>query len=460
MDGRRLHFNQLFLDGEWKADVGLSVTGDGTIAAQTFGAAEENAERVTGWCVPGVPNVHSHAFQRGLAGLAEGGGPDSFWSWRDVMYRFLAELTPDDVTAIARQLFVELLKHGFTAVGEFHYLHNDPTGNPYADRGELSRRLIAAANEVGIGLTLLPALYEVGGFDERPLEGGQRRFELTAEGMSELREALANELSPSIRVGGAIHSLRAIRAGSLPDALTQLGRAHTPVRHIHVSEQEREVSDSVAARGARPVEWLLANTEVDGSWCLIHATHLSEAEVAQLANCGAVVGLCPATEANLGDGIFPLPEFARRGGRYAIGTDSHVSRSPAEELRILEYGQRLTLRRRGVAGESASEDGVRSAGVALLEQAWENGARAVGLPGSPGHPGSRADFVVLDPEHAALVGREGTSVLDSWIFSGPDNPVRDVMVGGRWVVQAGRHPGEEQILGAYSDTVRRIKGRI
>ncbi len=502
---RAFHFERLLVGDRWERDVRVEVDAGGRIASIEAGGAPNGCETVAGWAVPGVPNVHSHSFQRAMAGLAEGRGPDSFWSWREVMYAFLERLTPDDVEAITAQLYIEMLKGGFTCVGEFHYLHHPPGGGRYDDPAEMSRRILAAAGTAGIGLVHMPVVYEAGGFGGEALEGGQRRFGLDLEGAGRMREELAGDFSAAgAELGWALHSLRAVLAetlggvGGLVGAMggeaeeggaggrqargTAAGTRATPV-HIHVAEQEREVRECLERRGARPVEWLLANAPVDERWCLVHATHVGREEIAAVAGCGAVVGLCPTTEANLGDGVFPLGAFARAGGRFGIGTDSHVSRSPVEELRLLEYGQRLvTQRRAGVEGGAGSVSGdggglvsrdigggtegdgerfggesgggvLEGAGGALLAHAWADGCRALGWEGGGVECGKRADLVVLDAGHPALVGRHGAAVLDSWVFSGTDNPVRDVMVGGGWVVRDGRHPREEVVVEAFKAAV-------
>ena len=477
---RSFRFDRLLVGDRWERDVMVEVDEGGRIASVLPESTQSGCERVAGWTVPGVPNVHSHAFQRAMAGLAEGPGPDSFWSWREVMYAFLRLLTPDDVEAVTAQLYAEMLKAGFTCVGEFHYLHHPPGGGAYDDPAEMSRRILAAARTTGIGLVHMPVVYETGGFAGEPLGGSQRRFQMDLEGAARLHEALGTDFSaPGERLGWALHSLRAVSRSSWARIPTFLdSAARTPV-HIHVAEQELEVSGCLADRGARPVEWLLNHAPVDEWWCLVHATHVTDDEVAAVVKRGAVAGLCPTTEANLGDGLFPLANFAARGGRFGIGTDSHVSRSPVEELRLLDYGQRLATGRRSVLrdhpGGSVPAEGTRpeaggdpppaarhalsGAGGALLRGAWHGGSQALGWEGGSVAPAKRADLVVLDGKHPALVGRSGHAVLDSWVFSGTDNPVRDVMVGGSWVVKEGRHEREEQIGRAFGEAVGGLAGR-
>lgn len=458
---RVFRFERLLMGDLWEHDVRVEVCGEGRIASLQPSSRGAGCERVRGWTVPGVPNLHSHSFQRALAGLAEASGPRSFWSWRDVMYRLAQRLTPEDVGAITLQLYVELLKAGFTCVGEFHYLHRPPDGGAYADPAEMSRRIVAAAHTAGIGLVHMPVVYETGGLGGEPLEGGQRRFRLDLDGAGAIRDALAGDGGADrVRLGVALHSVRAVRRGTFARIAEHLRPPGTPA-HIHVAEQEREVRDCLAQRGARPVQWLLDHAPVDEGWCLVHATHMTDAESAAVARRGAVAGLCPTTEANLGDGLFPLGAYAAGGGRYGIGTDSHVSRSPVEELRLLDYGQRIAARARSVprAAPDAERGGaLAGAGGVLLAHAWEDGCRALAWDAGTVAAGRRADLVVLDGEHPALTGRSGHAVLDSWVFSGTDSPVRDVMVGGGWVVRDGRHEREDEAARAFARAVRRLGG--
>ncbi len=509
---RTFRFEALLVGDRWVRDAQLEVDAAGRIRSLSRCDPDATSPQVRGWTIPGVPNLHSHAFQRALAGLAEASGPDSFWSWREAMFRFVALPDPDDVEAIALQLYVELLKAGFTSVGEFHYLHHPPGGGRYENPAEMSCRIVRAARSAGIGLVHMPVVYETGGLGGEPLTRSQRRFLLDLDEAMRIREALATaSRDAGCGLGLALHSVRAVRPETFRRILEDPGAAGSPM-HIHVAEQEREVSECLSQRRARPVEWLLDHAPVDQGWCLVHATHLTETESAAVAASGAVVGLCPTTEANLGDGIFPLGPFARSGGRYGIGTDSHVSRSPVEELRLLEYGQRLALRTRSVqrsgarggeragaggelagagaaladpggalagaggalagaggalagAGQTMADAGgalagaggaLAGAGGALLAHAWEDGCRALAWDAGTVAVGMRADLVVLDAEHPALAGRTGHAVLDSWVFSGTESPVRDVMVGGRWVVRQGRHELEQEAARGYAAVAREL----
>jgi formimidoylglutamate deiminase len=453
---------QALLPGGWAEQVRLSVDAAGTITRVEADAPPGRAdERVAGVAVPGLPNLHSHAFQRALAGLTErrgGAAEDSFWSWREVMYGFLARLDPDDVEAIATQLYVEMLRAGYTAVAEFHYLHRTPAGTSYADPAEMSRRLLSAARRSGIGMTLVPAVYTSGDFGAAPLGEAQKRFRMEPDGAAALIEALAPDFARapeggSRRLGLALHSLRAVPPAALQEALAAMRSvdADAPV-HIHAAEQRREVEACLAWSGARPVEWLLDNADVDARWCLVHATHVSPDEVRRLAATRAVAGLCPTTEANLGDGLFPLRDYLSAGGAFGVGSDSHVSVSPVEELRWLEYGQRLATGVRNVAGGFPHP----STGRSLFEGAAAGAARALGIQAGALEVGRRADLVVLDPEHPTLAGRRGDALLDSWVFAGNIPAVRHVLVGGRWVVRDGHHALEQKVLERYRETTRRL----
>jgi formimidoylglutamate deiminase len=437
--------------------VRLEIDGRGDLIAVEPGADAAGAERLKGIVVPGMPNLHSHAFQRAMAGLAERQGADeaSFWTWRAVMYRFLERIGPDELAAIAAQLYVEMLEAGYTAVGEFHYLHHQPDGSAYADPAELSQAILAAQRQSGIGLTHLPVLYLSGGFGGTPPDPGQRRFlhDLDAFGalLERLRAAFAGD--PDLRLGVAPHSLRAVPDQALLPAIQIIDRIdpQAPV-HIHVAEQVREVRDCLAWCGQRPVAHLLEIAPVGPRWCLIHATHMDDDETAELARSGAVAGLCPTTEANLGDGLFNLAAFLEAGGGIGIGSDSHVSVSPVEELRWLEYGQRLNQLRRLVAASMAEPH----CGARLWNAALAGGAQALGRSTGRLAPGHRADLMRLDAGHPTLAGRAGPALLDSLVFAGNANPVRDVMVGGRWLVRDGRHHARDAIAGRYRAALGRL----
>jgi formimidoylglutamate deiminase len=439
----------LWQDAQWRHDVTFGVDSAGRIIA----SAGDSPEYLDGWVLPGMPNLHSHAFQRAMAGLTERRGPgdDSFWTWRETMYGFAERIDPDTLQAIATQLYVEMLKAGYTQVCEFHYLHHQPDGTPYAQPEAMSLALIEAAREAGIALTLLPVLYMSGGFDGRALSSRQRRFGHDVERYLQLLANLRRHESHDVRVGVALHSLRAIPESAWRGVIEHEALKTGPV-HIHIAEQIGEVQDCLATRGARPVEWLFDHAPIDRRWCLVHATHLTEQETAQLAHSGAVAGLCPTTEANLGDGLFPLARYLNAGGTLGIGSDSHISVSPVEELRWLEYGQRLSTRHRNVAARHAGD----SVGETLWRAALKGGAQAADLPIGALETGKRADFIVLNPEAPSLAARDSRSVMDSFLFAGNVSAVRHVMAGGKWAVRDFEHRDEARIAARYRMAVTRL----
>ena len=442
----------LLPDG-WARGVLIEVDAAGDIAAVTPGAAAPGrARRLSGHVIPGVPNLHSHAFQRAMAGGAERRGPagrDSFWTWRETMYRFVGLFSPEDAEAVAAQLYAELLEHGFTSVAEFHYLHHQPDGTPYDDLAEMAKRHLAAARRAGIGMTLLPSLYIYGGiFGVAPHEG-QRRFLNDVDRFLRIVESARSTVGddPQVALGVAPHSLRACS----PEMLREVAGFDGPV-HMHAAEQPKEVAECLAATGARPVRWVLDNLPIDARWCLIHATHMERDEIDGLARSGATAGLCPSTEASLGDGVFALPAYLAAGGRFGIGTDSHVGTAPNLELRQLETSQRLRDHARAVATGDASPH----PGRALLDAALAGGARAGGRRIGAIAPGMRADIVELDDTHPLLLGRREDALLDAWVFSGQGNPVRTVACGGRVVVEAGRHLHTMTIRDGFATAMRRL----
>lgn len=399
-----------------------------------------------GWRLPGIANLHSHAFQRAMAGLAEvqTDPADSFWTWRETMYAMAGRFDPELLQAVATQLYVEMLEAGYTSVCEFHYLHHAPDGRPYAPATAMSDALIAAARGAGIRLTLLPVLYMAGGFDGRALGARQRRFGHDIDTYLTLFGDLWAQQDATLRVGCALHSLRAVPPDAMATVLDALpGEARV---HIHIAEQIPEVEDCVAARGARPVAWLLDHAPVDARWTLVHATHLDAAEIDGIARCGATVALCPTTEANLGDGLFPLRAYLDADGAWGIGSDSHISVSPVEELRWLEYGQRLVTRRRNIA----VAPGAPRVGANLFAGVQASASASTGFA-------SAADRIVLDAEAPLLVGAEGDEVIDRWLFAGNRPLVRTVEVGGRQVVIDGRHVARDTAARAYREAVGRLR---
>ncbi|WFU38058.1 formimidoylglutamate deiminase [Bradyrhizobium sp. CB82] len=448
----RLHFASALLPSGWADDVQVVVT-DGTVAEVAAGVAPAAGDERHHLAIPGIASLHSHAFQRGMAGLAEtrGNTADTFWTWRETMYRFALAMTPDDVESVATLLYVEMLERGFTRVGEFHYLHHDHDGAPYANPAEMATRIAQAAETAGIGLTLLPSFYAHGTFGGVAPHAGQRRFICSVDQFARLLAASREAVGrlPGANIGIAPHSLRAVTPDELA-AIMPLADGE-PV-HIHAAEQIREVEDCLAWSGKRPVEWLLEHAALDRRWCLIHATHTTPTEVASLAKTGAVAGLCPVTEASLGDGIFPAREFLDARGRFGVGTDSNVLVGIADELRQLEYGQRLKHRERNVLSNGP---GV-STGRTLLDGALAGGAQALAQAVAGLKAGARADIVTLDTIHPSLAGRRGDAVLDGWIFAAGPSAIDCVWAGGRKIVEGGRHTLRHSARERFNTTVRRL----
>ncbi len=445
-------FDTVLLDDAWAHRVRVSHSGGVITAIDADVAAHADDERAS-IGVPGLCNAHSHAFQRGMAGFSERRETegDDFWSWRQAMYRFVDGLDPCDVEAVAALAYVEMLESGFTRVGEFHYLHHDRDGAAYTDVAELAVRIAAAADSTGIGLTLLPVFYAHSGFGAASPRPEQRRFVNSPDTYAALVEAsrhAVDGLDDAI-VGVAPHSLRAVTPDEL--ALILPLAVGGPI-HIHIAEQMREVGDCIAWSGRRPVEWLLDTVEIDPRWCLVHATHLTDVEAERLAQGPAVVGLCPITEANLGDGLFPAARFMEGGGRFAIGSDSNVLIDAAEELRLLEYGQRLGQRRRIVL---ASKDRP-SVGGALFRAAQAAGGQALGVGEGGIQVGASADMVSLDAGHPALLEREGDALLDGWLFATRGGAVDCVWRRGRKVVVGGRHVRRAECVQGFARALNRV----
>ena len=446
-----LIFDQALLPDGWARNVRVAIA-NGCIAEIMPDATAAGAEQVAGIALPGLPNLHCHAFQRGMAGLAERRGPanDSFWTWREVMYRFLDRLTPDDTEAIAAFAYMEMLERGFTAVGEFHYLHHDSDGAPFADIGEMAARHAAASQATGIGLTLLPVFYAYGGFGGAAPLPGQRRFLNAPDRFAKLWERSRDIVSavPRATIGIAPHSLRAVTPETLRDVLSGVAG---PI-HIHAAEQMKEVSDCIAWSGQRPIEWLLAHAPVDARWCIIHATHMTADETTRLARSGAVAGLCPITESSLGDGIFNGPTWIEAGGRYGVGTDSNIDIDAAGELRQLEYSQRLGLRGRNLMTTKEGE----SSGRRLYADALAGGAQALQRPMGALAAGMSADIVVLDPDHPDFAGRSGDLMLDTYVYVAGRGAIREVFAGGDKVVVQGRHVRRDEITARYRRALVRL----
>jgi formiminoglutamate deiminase len=451
---RELFFDHALLPSGWAHDVRIRIAG-GTISSVAGSASRTGAERIAGIAVPGLPNIHCHAFQRAMAGLTErrGHNADSFWTWREEMYGLLNRVSPDDVEAIAAFAYMQMLEAGFTAVGEFHYLHHDIDGRPYADLGEMATRIASASAEAWIGLTLLPSFYAFGKFGGQPAAAAQRRCLNDPERFLKVLDRTRAILAalPNARLGMAPHSLRWVT----PDTLRAVCDAapEGPI-HIHAAEQQREVDESIAVLGGRPVEWLIDNIGLDQRWCVIHATHTTDREIRTLASTGAVVGLCPLTEASLGDGIFDAASYLAAGGRFGIGSDSNIQIDAAAEMRQLEYGQRLTRRARNVMTLRPGE----STGRRIFETALAGGVQALQQPIGAIAPGRRADIVLLDADHPDLAPRRGDEWLDAWIFVLGRRAVTTVLSGGEIVVQNGRHIAQPAIESRYRAIAASLSG--
>lgn len=437
----------------WVRDVLVSIDGTGLIADVTPGAPAQGLR--TGILLPAPANVHSHAFQRAMAGLTEGRDPsgrDSFWTWRQLMYRFLARLTPADVQAITAFVQMEMLEAGYATHTEFHYLHHQPDGTPYDTLAEMSGRISAATSQSGIGLCLLPVHYQYGGCDGRALSAGQRRFGNDLDRFLALREdaeRMLDSLPPDTTCGAAPHSLRAVGQADLRGYADLIPSG--PL-HMHLAEQSREVADIQEKWGTRPVAWALDNMALNARWCLIHCTQMTSAETAALAKTGAVAGLCPITESNLGDGIFNGVDWLNAGGALAIGSDSNMRISLSEELRTLEYSQRLRDHSRAALATPTQTTGRR-----LFDAALRGGAQATGRNTGQLAPGFYADMLALNAHDVALEGRWGDALLDTWIFAGDDHLVTDVWSAGRHMVEAGHHIHRRAITDAYRRTLAHLK---
>lgn len=438
-------------------DVTLDIGADGRLVAVRPGESTDGPCR-PGLALPGMPNLHSHAFQRAMAGSAEvqASAEGSFWGWRDVMYRLVEHLRPQDVEAIAALLYAEMLEAGYTGVAEFHYVHHAADGSRYATPARLAEAVRSAARTTAIRQVLLPTLYQQGNFDGRPLSLAQRRFHHDTDEFLRLVETLSASDDHRRTTGVALHSLRAVPPTALLEVVAAVrGRAHPLPVHIHIAEQQREVADCLAATGRRPVEWLLDTGCVDAGWCLVHATHVTAEELRGIAASGAVVGLCPSTEGNLGDGVFPLDEYLTLGGAFGIGSDSHVSVDPREELRAGEYNVRM-LRQRRVLGADAHEP---HAGTSLWQRAVRGGARAMGYPRAELAVGAPADVVLLDTNRAEFAGTAAAALVDAFVFAPRPGAVRDVWVGGEHVVEDGRHRARGAIEAEYRDSLAHLKAQ-
>jgi formimidoylglutamate deiminase len=449
-----IHAKSALTPQGWQRDIALTIGADGVIAS--IGPQTGRADHHAALLLPAPMNLHSHAFQRAMAGLTEARGPDvsdSFWTWRRLMFSFLQQLSPENVQAIAAQVYMEMLEAGFGAVAEFHYLHHDIGGARYGDLAEMSGRIIAGADQAGIGLTLLPVLYQFGGCDRRALQGGQARFGNDPDQFLRLHEqaicALASAPSDYC-IGMAPHSLRAVSPEGLRAVVAAAGDG--PI-HMHLAEQVAEVDEVLAHLGARPTEWLLANHRVDARWCLIHCTQMTDSETLSLAATGAVAGLCPLTEASLGDGIFDGKTYLGAGGRFGFGSDSNIQMSLFEELKALENSQRLATRARAVLASDS-----KSTGRVLFDGAAAGGGQAGGRGRGALEVGALADLILLDDDNAHLCNRQGDMALDTLIFGGGGQAcITDVFSAGRHMVRGGRHIHRDTIEAAYKHVMRALK---
>jgi len=451
----KLYAERILLAEGWKQQQTLTII-NGVITQIESGKADD-VNQCLSTVIPGMVNCHSHAFQRAFAGFSEQGseGQDSFWTWRNVMYKFLEQLTSDNAQVIASQLYIEMLKMGYTRVAEFHYLHHDIDGNNYQELASMANAIFKAANTSGIGLTLLPVLYRHSGFGEKPANNGQKRFINSVQQFNQLVSdcfALSADYE-NTNVGIAPHSLRAVDKDSLTEVVAHVRAldAKAPV-HIHIAEQQKEVEDCLAHYGKRPVQWLLDNQDLDEQWCLIHATHIDKQERKGIIASKAIAGICPTTEANLGDGIFPTTEFLLENGTFAIGSDSHISVNPIEELRWLEYAQRLTKQQRAILANQEQA----SVGQNLWQQAALGGAQSTNSNTGALAVGKQADLLVLDEQQTRLFANSEQHLLDSVLFASQKNPVKDVMVNGHWVIKDYQHNQEQQVSDKFADILTQL----
>ncbi|MGB0495931.1 MAG: formimidoylglutamate deiminase [Kangiellaceae bacterium] len=451
----KLYAENILIGSDWRTDVTLSIE-HGIITAIDAGKLK-GATSLKGSVIPGMINCHSHAFQRAFAGFSEyrGNSQDSFWSWRDIMYRFVEKMTPEDAHIVAKFVYIEMLKAGYTSVGEFHYLHHQSSGEKYEDLAEMSHQVIQAAMSVGLSITHLPVLYSYSGFGEQPPSKQQRRFIHSIEEYLNLVNQLNKNYSKqsNFTLGIAPHSLRAVSEKQLSDVVPFIRNINqnAPI-HIHIAEQLKEVENCLSFYKQRPVEWLLNNYAVDQNWCLVHATHLTPDEIELTAKSGAVVGICPLTEANLGDGIFPTSEYSKLGGKFAIGSDSHIGINVAEELRLLEYAQRLTSHQRAVLVDEKCQ----SVGQYLYAKSSKDGASAISQNVGEIAVGKRADFLVLNEDEPSLFNKTGSFILDASIFACNSLPVKDVYVAGKMVIQNGQHKLQEECKAQYRKVLNKL----
>ncbi len=449
--------HRALLQTGWAENVRVSVA-DGIITHLEYNATQQQGDESLGTVIPGIPNIHSHAFQRVMAGLTEHkvSAVDTFWTWRETMYRFANAVSPEDLNHIAAQLYIEMVKMGYTSVAEFHYLHHQADGKPYNRLGELSYAILDAAAIAGINIRLLPTLYLASNFGHTPLEPRQKRFGNAINVYFQLMREVKQHCTKHNQhhIGMAFHSLRAVPQEAMKEAITEFRSmdSEAPI-HIHIAEQTQEIEQSLAWSGKRPVEWLFENHNVDHKWCLVHATHLTEQETSTLAKSGAVAGICPTTEANLGDGIFPLKRYLEEGGSIAIGSDGNTSVNPIEELRWLEYVQRLASHNRNIV----SDENNRHAGSNLLSRCFTGGAKALGKKVGCIAKNYRADWLVIDDNAATLVNTPIECLIDTIVFSGNQPIVKDVMISGQWCVRDFIHRHEAEVKEKFINVTKKLR---
>lgn len=455
---KEYYFKKALLPSGWTDRVKVSLSDSGDILEVSTEVENHQGSPFLGSAIPGIPNIHSHAFQRAMAGLTEYQvtAQDNFWTWRESMYRFVNKISPEDLYHIASQVYLEMLQAGYTSVAEFHYLHHQETGCEYSKIEEMSSALLDAANNVGLGITLLPVLYMTSDFGGKALSKEQRRFKNATDSYLSIFNNISHKCSAQNAqyAGAAIHSLRAVPPEAMSEVLCELEHVmpKAPI-HIHIAEQMREVEDCIKWCEMRPTEWLLNNYKLDDHWCLVHATHLTAVEISGVANSGATIGLCPTTEANLGDGLFPLSKYLEAGGKIAIGSDSNISVSPIEELRWLEYGQRLVHQQRNIGASS----GQKHTGTRLTQLCLEGGRSALGQPIGRIEAGCRADILVLDDQSPILAQTPSDYLLDSLIFSGNQTSIKEVLVAGKLKIADYTHINAGAINNNFIRTLKKLR---
>lgn len=448
-------FKGILTSNGWLDNAVITTDEKGNISNITKAESEEGC---SGYAIPGFQNAHSHAFQYAMAGLAElhlgSGIPDDFWSWRTAMYNLALTLSPDDLQAIATMLYSEMLRHGYTHVAEFHYLHHDQNGKPYDNLAEMGARLVAAAQSVGIRITLVPMFYQQGNFGQAPLEKQKRFISQNIESYQKLWESSKQAIRDydGAYIGCGIHSLRAVKPEDVKTFMNQ--RDEKIPFHIHVSEQLKEVEDCLAFHNKRPVQWLLDETNLNSNCHLVHATHLDANEIKGIAQSGAYVVLCPSTEGNLGDGFFSFEAFKKAGGNWSIGTDSHIGLNPMEELRILDYGQRLLSHKR----TTFYQNGLGDSGYNAIEMAWKSGKKAMGLNQENFFEiGKPFDAAVFESETPLLSCTSAENRSNTLVYASDAAQNLGTIVQGKWVYS--KSTNNKKIISEFSSTLKKLGTR-